>query len=121
MCGQVNNSESSYLSDAQPVSDNAVHSVGVHLSPLELEAVDSGPVLPKGAVGVVVELWRVRLTWREAHKNMKSTNMSQEFEFFFCSSVSLQPNGQLKVLHRAQICHCRKYCSEEDEDPGLHT
>lgn len=77
--GQVNNCESSYLSDAQPVSDNAVHSVGVHLSPLELEAVDPGPVLPQGAVGVVVELWRVRLTWREAHKNMKSTHTSLLF------------------------------------------
>ena len=54
----------SYLSDAESVGDYAIHGVGVHLGPLQLEAVDSGSVLPQGAVGIIVELWGVGLTCR---------------------------------------------------------
>ena len=54
-----------YLSDAQSVGDNAVHGIGVHLSPLELEAIDSGSVLPQRAVGIIVELRGVGLSWGE--------------------------------------------------------
>lgn len=49
------------LSDAESVGQDPVHSVGLHLSPLKLEAVDPGSVLPQSAVGVVVKLWRVGL------------------------------------------------------------
>lgn len=53
----------SHLSEAQSVGHDAVHGVGIHLGPLELEAVGPGFVLPHGVVGVVVELRRKRLAW----------------------------------------------------------
>lgn len=53
----------SHLSEAESVGHDAVHGVGIHLGPLELEVVDSGFVLPHGVVGVVVELGGVRLAW----------------------------------------------------------
>lgn len=49
------------LSDAESVGQDSVHGVGLHLRPLQLEAVDSRSVLPQGAVGVVVELRGVGL------------------------------------------------------------
>lgn len=57
-----------YLSEAESVGDNAVHSAGVHLGPLELEVKDSGSVLPQRAVGIIVELWRVGFAWGESRK-----------------------------------------------------
>lgn len=66
----------SHLSEAESVGHDAVHGVGIHLGPLELEVVDSGFVLPHGVVGVVVELWGVRLAWsrrREENYSCMST------------------------------------------------
>lgn len=51
-----------YLSEAQSVGHDAVHGVGVHLRPLQLEVKDPRPVLPQRVVGVVVELGRVGLS-----------------------------------------------------------
>lgn len=53
-----------HLSEAQAVGHDAVHGVGVHLRPLQLEVKDSRPVLPQRVVGVVVELGRVGLPCR---------------------------------------------------------
>lgn len=57
-----------YLSEAQSVGHYAVHSIGVHLRPLQLEVKDARPVLPQRVVGVVVELWRVGLSCRRAER-----------------------------------------------------
>lgn len=65
MRSQTDSSKSSYLSDAKSVGDNAVHSIRVHLGPLELEAIDSGSVLPQWVVGIIVELRGVGLAWRD--------------------------------------------------------
>lgn len=51
-----------YLSEAQSVGHDAVHGVGIHLRPLQLEVKDPRPVLPQRVVGVVVELGRVGLS-----------------------------------------------------------
>lgn len=55
--------QSSDLSDAQSVGQDSVHTIGFHLCPLQLEAIDSGLVLdlPESTVGVVVKLWRIGL------------------------------------------------------------
>lgn len=50
-----------HLSDTQSVGQDPVHRVGLHLSPLQLEAVDAGFVLPQSAVRVVVKLRSVGL------------------------------------------------------------
>lgn len=47
------------LFETESVGQDPVHGVGLHLSPLQLEAVDSGSVLPQSAVRVVVKLWSV--------------------------------------------------------------
>ncbi len=47
------------LSDAESVGQDSIHGVGLHLRPLQLEAVDSRSVLPQSAVRVVVKLWSV--------------------------------------------------------------
>ena len=70
-------SSGTYLSDAQPVGHDAVHGVGVHLGPLELEAVHARPVLPQWAVGVVVELGRVGFTWRENATGLAETRLAE--------------------------------------------
>lgn len=88
--------QSSYLSDAQSVGNNAVHGVGVHLGPLQLEAVDSGPVLPQGAVGVVVELRRVGLSWRESRLNTYCT--STELRHFVAVSVRLYSQASKTLI-----------------------
>lgn len=49
------------LSNAQSVGQDPVHSTRFHLSPLQLEAIDSWSVLPQSTVGVIVELRRVGL------------------------------------------------------------
>lgn len=49
------------LSEAQPVGQDLVHGVRLHLGPLQLEAEDPGTVLPQSGRGVVVELWSVGL------------------------------------------------------------
>lgn len=49
------------LSKAQPVSQDLVHSVRLHLGPLQLEAKDPRTVLPQSSWSVVVELWCVGL------------------------------------------------------------
>lgn len=51
------------LPDAQPVGQDPIHGVGLHLGPLQLEAIDLGLVLPQSTVGVVVKLWSVGFTW----------------------------------------------------------
>lgn len=58
----------SYLSEAQPVGHDAVHGVGVHLRPLQLEVKDPRPVLPQRVVCVVVELGRVGLSCGRAER-----------------------------------------------------
>lgn len=50
------------LSKAQPVCQDLVHSVRLHLGPLQLEAKDPRTVLPQSSWGVVVELWSVGLS-----------------------------------------------------------
>lgn len=54
------------LLDAESVGQDSIHSVRLHLSPLQFEAVDSRPVLPQSAVGVVVKLWRVGFPWGDS-------------------------------------------------------
>lgn len=54
------------LPDAESVGQDSIHSVRLHLSPLQFEAVDSRPVLPQSAVGVVVKLWRVGFPWGDS-------------------------------------------------------
>lgn len=49
------------LSEAQPVGQDPVHSVRLHLGPLQLEAKDARTVLPQSCRGVVVELRSVGL------------------------------------------------------------
>ena len=49
------------LSDPESVGQDPVHGVGLHLRPLQLEAVDSRLVLPQSAVRVVVKLGSVGL------------------------------------------------------------
>lgn len=50
-----------YLSEAQPVGQDLVHGVRLHLGPLQLEAEGPRTVLPQSSRGVIVKLWRVGL------------------------------------------------------------
>lgn len=51
-----------HLSEAQSIGQDPVHSAGLHLGPLQLEAVGSRSVLPQSAASVVVKLRSVSLT-----------------------------------------------------------
>lgn len=59
-----------HLANAQPVGQDAVHAGGLHLGPLQREAVRAGPVLPQGAGRVVVELGGEGLPWRRENTRL---------------------------------------------------
>lgn len=79
-----------YLSYAEAVGHNAVHSVGIHLGPLQFEAVDCRSVLPQRTVRVVVELWGIRLPCKQKTIFRTNSSLFLHFPFLFSFTCGIE-------------------------------
>lgn len=107
-----------YLSDAQSVGQDPVHGVGLHLRPLQVEAVDARPVLPQSAVSVVVELWSVGLPWADT----QGSEVTYDYVFKLFTFVGCLILGQVceEFSCHVHLCHVSMFvCSNEGEEEEL--